>query len=180
MQPAAVKFGLVTILVHWVTALGVVVAAAIGLVSVYTNSTDLTRLATAVHQSIGTALFAVVVFRTLWRLTHPAPPPIAGTPRMQRLAANATHALLYVSLFALPITGYIGLAARGRDITIFGLFDLPHIVPLSRPLSVNAQNMHMYLQYFLYALVLLHVGAALYHHYVMKDGLLRRMWGWPA
>lgn len=180
MQPPAEKFGRVTIVVHWVTAISVLISAIIGLVSVYTNDTETTRLATAVHQSIGAALFVLVLFRTAWRLTHPVPPPLPGTPPMQNFAANAVHALLYVILLALPITGYTGLAARGRDITIFGLFDLPHIVPLSRTLSVNAQNLHMYLQYVLYALVLVHAGAALYHHYVIKDGLMRRMWGLRA
>ena len=180
MHPPAEKFGRVTIVVHWVTAIGVLISAIIGLISVYTNDTETTRIATAVHQSIGITLFTLVIFRSAWRLTHAVPPPVAGTPPAQQLAANAVHALLYVILFALPITGYTGLAARGRDITIFGLFDLPHVVPLSRTLSVNAQNLHMYLQYALYALVLLHVGAALYHYYIMKDGLLRRMWGLRA
>jgi len=175
MQAAAEKFGRVTIFVHWVTAVAVVVAAAFGLTSVYADSTELTRAMTLYHQSLGTALFILVLFRAAWRVTHPAPPPLAGTPAFRRIGAAATHGLLYVMLIFLPLTGYIGLAARGREISIMGLFTLPNMVPVSRPLSVNAQDLHNYGQYVLYALVLLHVGGALYHHYILKDGLMRRM-----
>ena len=156
-------------------AVGIVVAAVLGLTSVYADSADLTRAMTLYHQTLGTTLFGLVLFRAVWRLTHPVPPPLAHTPAGQRIAAAATHALLYVMLIFLPITGYVGLAARGREISMLGFVNLPNIVPLSRPLSVNAQSLHSYGQYFLYALILMHVGAALYHHYVLKDGLMRRM-----
>ncbi len=170
------KFGRVAIYLHWLTAIAMVPAVIFGLVSVYADGAVLTREATLVHQTIGTVIFLLVLFRTTWRLTHPAPPLPPETPRYQKIAATLTHVLLYVTMVAMPITGYLGLAARGRDISMGGLFDLPRLVPLSRPLSVNAQNIHSYGQYVLYALLALHIAAALYHHFIVKDGILRRMW----
>ena len=179
MQPAQGNFGRVTVLIHWLVAAATVVTVICGLTTVYANGAALTRSSLFVHQTIGFGIFLVMIFRALWRVTHPAPPLPGDTPRNQRLAAAATHILLYVTMFALAITGYTGLAARGRDITIAGLFNLPLIVPMDRPLSVTSQALHNYGQYLLYALLALHVGAALYHHFVLKDGLLRRMWFTP-
>jgi cytochrome b561 len=175
MRQPADKYGPIAILLHWLIAAGVVAAVGFGLTTVYADSARVTRATVLIHQSIGTALFALVLFRALWRVTHPAPPLPAAMPRAQKVAAAVTHGSLYVMLFALPITGYIKLAAFGRDITVFGLFNLPNLMPQDRELSVTAQDLHAYGQYVLYALVALHVGAALYHQFVLKDGLLRRM-----
>ena len=176
MQPPTEKFGRVAIFLHWVTAAGMVIAVVFGLICVYADGAEVTRETLLIHQSIGTAVFALVIFRVVWRLTHPAPPLPAETPPSQKIAATMTHALLYATMLALPITGYIALAARGRAISMAGLFDLPRVVPLDRLLSVTAQNLHDYGQYVLYVLLALHIGAALYHHQVLKDGILRRMW----
>ncbi len=176
MQPTQGNFGRVTVLIHWLVALVTVITVICGLVTVYADGAALTRSSLFFHQTIGFGIFLIMIFRTLWRVTHPAPPLPDETPRHQKIAAAATHILLYVTMFALTITGYTGLAARGRDITIAGLFDLPLIVPLDRELSVTSQALHNYGQYILYALLALHVGAAIYHQFVLKDGLLRRMW----
>jgi len=175
MQQRPEKFGRVTIFAHWVTALLVVGSVVLGLVSVYADGAETTRAATLVHQSLGMVIFLLVLFRVIWRLTHPAPPLPATTPRYQTVLSSLTHALLYVTLIALPITGYLGLAARGRDISMFGLFILPNPIPLSRTLSVSAQDLHNNGQYLLYVLVALHVAAALFHYFILKDGVLNRM-----
>ena len=150
-------------------------SVALGLTSVYVDSAETTRTATFFHQSVGTVVLVLAIFRFGWRLGHAVPPLPASMPGYQRVAAAAAHVALYIMLAALPVTGYIGLAARGRPINIFGLFDLPRVVPLDRQLSVFSQNLHAYLQYPFYGLLLLHVAAALYHHYVVKDDILRRM-----
>jgi cytochrome b561 len=175
MQQQPEKFGRVTIFSHWATVLLVVGTVIIGLVSVYADGAETTRAATLVHQSIGVVIFLLVLFRIVWRFTHPTPPLPPTTPRYQKVLARLTHVLLYATLVALPITGYLGLAARGRDISMFGLFILPNPVPLSRELSVSAQDLHNNGQYVLYVLVALHIGAALFHHFVLKDGVLHRI-----
>ena len=176
MQQSNEKFGPVAIFLHWLTALAIAVAVVFGLISVYADGAEMTRTALLIHQSVGFAAFLVVLFRIVWRLTHASPALPDEMPRYQKVAATLTHVLLYVTMLALIVTGYIGLAARGRAISIAGLFDLPRVVPLDRMLSVTSQNLHDYGQYLLYALLALHVGAALYHQFVVKDGVLRRMW----
>ena len=153
-----------------------VACVAAGLVSVYANTAAMTRPALVFHQSIGALILALAIARVAWRVIHPAPPLPAAMPPSHRIAAAATHAVLYISLLAFPVTGYISLAARGRNINMFGLFDLPLVVPRSLSLSADARNLHDFAQYALYALLALHIGAALYHQFVLKDGLLRRMW----
>ena len=114
--------------------------------------------------------------RALVSRTH-RPPALPNTmTSLQRIAATATHACLYAITIAMPITGYISVAARGRETTFFELFVVPSWVPLDRALSNLTETAHRYGQYAVYALVALHVAAALYHHFVVRDGLLRRMW----
>lgn len=180
MQPATEKFpiarfGAVAIALHWLIAAGIVTGVAFGLISGATDTPEVTQSMLAVHSSIGTVVLVLAIFRAAWRLTHPIPAPLPA-PGAQIIAASVTHGLLYFLLFALPVTGYIGLAARGRAITIFGLFDLPRLVPLSRSLSSTSQSLHDNGQYVLYMLLAMHVGAALYHQYVVKDRIMARMW----
>ena len=170
------KFGPVAIFLHWAIAACIVLSVAFGLISGYADSAELTQSTMVVHQSLGVTIFVLALVRVAWRLTHPAPSLPASMPRSQKIAAALTHATLYLILFVMPITGYVGLAARGRPVNIFGLFDLPRVVERSIRTSASFQNVHDNLQYVLYVLLVLHVGAALYHQFVVKDGLLARMW----
>ena len=175
-EKAGERFGPVAIFLHWFIAVCIVFSVAFGLISGYADTAEVTRTTMEVHQTIGVTIFFMALARLGWRLTHPAPKLPAAMPRSQKIAAAITHGTLYLILFALPITGYVGLAARGRPITLFGLFDLPNVVTRSLKTSAAFQNVHNNLQYILYALLILHVGAALYHQFVIKDGLLSRMW----
>lgn len=175
-RAGAQKFGPVAIFLHWAIAACIVLSVTFGLISGFADTAEVTQATLAIHQSVGVTIFALAAVRVAWRLTHPAPPLPPSTPKSQKIAAAVTHATLYVILFALPVTGYVGLAARGRPITIFGLFDLPNVIARSLKTSAAFQNVHNNLQYFLYGLLVLHIGAALYHQFVMKDGLLARMW----
>ena len=180
MQPSIEKpseaFGPGAIFLHWAIAAAMAACVGIGLISDYADTAEVTQSTLVVHQSVGAVIFVLAFARVVWRFTHPPPPLPATMPRSHKIAAAATHATLYAMLFAFPITGYIGLASRGRDISMFGLFSLPRLIPRDIGLSAGSQNLHDYGQYALYGLLALHIGAALYHHYVLKDGLLHRMW----
>jgi len=175
MQPPAQKFGPVPMALHWIMAAGLVLAVIFGLSTVYIDETETSRAALGVHQSLGFVMFLLALARLYWRVTHAPPPPPEGFPRSQRIVSAVTHGTLYLFLLIMPISGYVGLAARRREIPIFGLFDLPHLAPRSFDLSANAQTFHFYASFALYALVILHVGAALYHRFVLKDSILERM-----
>jgi cytochrome b561 len=128
------------------------------------------------HLSLGTLLLLLIVFRVAWRLTHPAPPPLDGIPAWQRWGAGLTHAALYLLLIALPITGWAAASVRGWPVTLFGLFELPALLPPRTRIGFKAGDLHAdMLSWILLALIGLHVVAALYHRFVKRDGVLERM-----
>ncbi|MGE4063894.1 MAG: cytochrome b [Rhodospirillaceae bacterium] len=175
MQRPAEKFGPVAIALHWTIALALILSVLTGLGYAYIDDTRTSRTSLELHQSIGFLIFLLALARLYWRITHTPPPPPTGYTRAQRMAAAVTHATLYLFIIGMPISGYTGLAARGRDIPIFGAFNLPIVTPLSFDLSNSATTLHIYSQYALYVLVVLHVAAALWHHFILKDDVMRRM-----
>nr|WP_281406671.1 cytochrome b/b6 domain-containing protein [Rhizobium sp. P44RR-XXIV] len=89
--------------------------------------------------------------------------------------AHGAHILLYALMILMPLAGYTTSAAGGRDLPWFGLFEWPNLLPLDRPLARAAAEVHEYGAYCLYAVVSLHILAALWHHFFRKDEVLRRM-----
>ena len=161
---------------HWLSALCVITAVAMGLTMmnigpgpVQTNLFDL-------HRSFGTLILALTGGRLIWRLYAPPPPIVPGLPLWQERAARVTHIALYVLLFVVPLVGWTGTSAYGAPISVFGLFVLPAIVEKNKPLSDVLLPTHEILALTLTALFLMHIGAALYHHFIRKDDTLRRMW----
>jgi cytochrome b561 len=125
------------------------------------------------HRSLGVTIFAVVVVRLAWRLTHPAPPSPSGAPRVTELISQVTHGLLYALLLLMPVTGYLQ-SADGRPVSYLGLFNLPQL-PKDKALGDVANVFHHLGQWGLYTLVGLHVGATVWHVAIRRDGLLSRM-----
>ena len=97
-------------------------------------------------------------------------------PAGRALIATVNHWLLYLLLFLMPVTGYLSVVAGGYPLNFFALFDVPRLVWKSEGLGKFTENAHLALQYAVYVLVLVHVAAALHHHLVQRDGVLRRMW----
>ncbi|MDX2144490.1 MAG: cytochrome b [Rhodospirillaceae bacterium] len=175
-QAAPQRFGTVAIALHWIVAGAVVGTVALALYLDTLELGETKNLMLTAHKSVGLTILALMALRVVWRLTHRAPPLPATMTAWQRWAAQATHIFLYVIALAMPVTGYMSVAARGRETTFFGLFRVPEIVPLDRALSNLSENLHTNGQYVLYALVGAHVAGALYHHFIAKDDILRRMW----
>ncbi|MES2174761.1 MAG: cytochrome b [Pseudomonadota bacterium] len=129
-----------------------------------------------VHKSIGLTVLALTLLRIVWRLTHRAPPLPAAMPAWEKGAAHATHFIFYALMLVLPLSGWIMSSAGTRPLNWFFLFDIPKfglgkedaIVTLSR-------SAHELLPWIWAALILIHIGAALRHHLVLKDDVLRRM-----
>jgi cytochrome b561 len=176
MQTTPQRFGLTAIALHWLIA-ALVIATLILAWIMETLDRGATKDAIeAVHKSIGLTILAFTFVRLIWRWGHRAPPLPAEMSRFQRAAAWATHAALYFVAIALPITGYLSEAARGRETKYFNLVSVPQLSPLDRHLSLLMEKVHDYGQYVLYALLAAHVGAALYHRFVLRDRILARMW----
>lgn len=133
------------------------------------------------HKSIGLGLLALVLLRLVWHRISPPPASLTtGIPRWQQRAARAAHAGLYTLMIAAPLSGWIGSAATGITVSFFGLGPLPQIVPASEWLDSAGFLAHAILTKALFALVILHVAAALHRHFSFRDRTLRRMLGWPA
>ena len=126
------------------------------------------------HLELGTAIIAVMIVRIVWRLLRREPDVVEATPSM-RVVARLTHVLLYVLLIVQPVMGWINASARGWHVTLFGTIPLPALSVTDSPLGHAMGDVHQLLAWGLLGLVGLHVFGALYHHFVLRDGVLRRM-----
>lgn len=174
MMTPANRYTPVAIVLHWLMALAIVGAFGVG---VYMS--DLPFSLTRVklynwHKWAGVTILALAALRLLWRLSHrpPADPPM---PAWQARAAHAVHWLLYAAFFAVPLTGWAMSSAKGFPIVWFGVLPLPDFVPKDHDLGELLEEVHAALAWGLAALVLAHLGGALKHHFVDRDGLLARM-----
>src|SRR5713226_1917907 len=152
---------------HWLIAALAVVVVSLGWAMPgaprETESRDLLLL---LHRSLGLSILALMVFRIFWRLRHPAPPLPADFPRVEALAAHADQALLYLLFLVMPLSGYLNAAFAGHSVSFFGLVTIPPLVAENARLSQAAIAVHLAGQFLVYALVGLHVGAALLHRFV--------------
>jgi cytochrome b561 len=128
------------------------------------------------HKSIGLTILLLVAVRLAWRAAHPAPPLPGNFGRVQSGLAFASHWLLYLVLLGMPISGYLLSNAGGYPVALFGTFEVPNVVPHSRSLAEAADWVHVAIgQWLVYALVLLHIAATVFHAAVRRDGVLARM-----
>src|SRR5262245_2553893 len=127
------------------------------------------------HKSVGITILALAVIRLLWRWANPTPALPSTLKPYERTLAGLTHFGLYLLLFAMPLTGWMMTSARGFPVSWFGFFQLPDFVPKNDALYNAMKETHDTLALALFAIVTLHVVAALKHHFVLKDDVLRRM-----
>lgn len=129
-----------------------------------------------VHKSVGLTVLALTLVRVLWRFLHPAPALPASMPQWERRAAQATHVAFYALMILIPLTGWIMTSAGTRPLSWFFLFDVPKFAVTKGDALVGLSAETHEIGAFLWAaLILLHVLAALRHHFILKDGLMRRM-----
>ena len=161
--------------IHWLMAILFIANVALG----YAASTIKPGLAPRpalldVHKSIGVALFVLVLVRLAWRLTHRHAPLPDRFGAATRAGANVVHALLYILMLGMPLSGYVDSIAGGHPFRWFGLFPVPDLLPRDKALSQIGENLHLIGAYAVYALVTLHIIAALWHG-IKRDGVFSRM-----
>ncbi|MHB8846996.1 MAG: cytochrome b [Burkholderiales bacterium] len=127
------------------------------------------------HKWIGIVILLLVVLRLLWRLTHRPPALLAGMPRWQENSAHAVHFVLYGLMLAVPLSGWLMSSALGFQVVLFGVLPLPDLIAANKATGHLLKTVHEWLNYSLLGFVTLHVGAALHHHFILRDGTLRRM-----
>ncbi|MDE1902561.1 MAG: cytochrome b [Alphaproteobacteria bacterium] len=126
------------------------------------------------HMSIGVVILALIAVRFLWRLIANSPLPEPG-PRWQIVTAEATHLLLYALVFVLVFSGWANAVAHNWTITLFWSVKLPAVLPAGAGWVRAIGELHSAIVWVLLGLVGLHVAAALGHHFILGDNVLRRM-----
>ena len=174
-MPSTPRYTGPAIALHWLLAL-----ALFGLFGMGLYMTGLSMSPTRLklynwHKWAGVTVPALSFLRLAWRLTH-RPPADAPMPAWQARAAHAAHVALYVLFFAVPLAGWAYSSAAGFPVVWFGVLPLPDLIAPNRELAEAIKPLHKFLAYTMAAIVLVHVGGALKHQWVDRDGLLRRMW----
>jgi cytochrome b561 len=173
------RYTTVSIVLHWLLAV-----ALVGIFSVGVYMADLPFSPQRLklynwHKWAGVTILVLSALRLLWRLTHRPPAlPTAieqAMPSWQLRAYHATHHALYALFFIVPLVGWAYSSAAGFPIVVFGVLPLPDFVPVSKELAEFIKPWHEITALALAGLVVLHVAAALKHHWIDKDGLLQRM-----
>lgn len=167
------RYDTLTRTLHWLIMLLVVATYGIGLFREVMPKGDARTAVLALHMSLGLALLALMVPRLLNRLVNNPLPPVPMAPPVA-LAARMAHLALYLLLFLLPVVGLLAAWIKGRTVGFFG-WPLPSPFAVDRHLAHTLEEVHEVLGHGLMALSGLHAAAALYHHKVLKDGLLSRM-----
>ncbi|MDF0732007.1 cytochrome b/b6 domain-containing protein [Pseudomonas entomophila] len=172
MKPTA--FHPLARLLHWLMAALILAMLFIG-VSMVSDLSNRHPLLVELHKATGLALLALVLVRIGLRLALPHPPLPADLPPLQRLAASASHRVLYALMLAMPLLGWAMLSAGGYPRPL----QLPAIAPHDLQLYAVLRQAHGWAGYLLFATVLAHLAAALAHALVRRDGVLRSMWPGP-
>ena len=162
---------------HWTIVLLLLVQGTLGLVMV-----NLPKRPNAIpyftfHKSLGLTIFALALLRLAWKWFDKRPDEPSTMPPSQVVAAKLGHALLYILLFLVPLSGWWFDSVEGlRPLYFWGLFDVPHLGAPDPDLKKFAAGVHEYLFWALVVVAAGHVIAALYHQFVVRDGVLARMW----
>ncbi len=167
-------YGLIAIVLHWITALAVTTLFFLGLWMTELDYYDSWyQRGPELHKGMGVLLFLLLLVRISWRGKNPAPQPL-GTHWEKRLA-RITHGLLYGLLLACMICGYLISTADGRPLEVFNWFSLPATLSNLPEQEDIAGEIHEILAYILIGLSSLHALAALKHHFYNRDRTLKRM-----
>lgn len=168
-------FGIVTRLLHWLMAAGILGTFALG-AYIARMEVGLANLwLFGLHKTIGICLLTLALIRLAWRILTPPPGPLPGPAPWEMALARATHRALYVLMVAVPLSGWAYASATGLDVLIFNTVKLPGIAPVSEAWEDALQLLHRLLTWTLLALVGLHVAGAIKRSLIARDGTLSRM-----
>ena len=184
MRNNSARYGTVAMALHWLIAAMVLINIALGLYFTglpqdYPNKS----LFTQSHKSIGLTVLMLSFVRLGWRLMNPQPPLPPGTSNLIRITSKTVHWVFYFLLIAIPLAGWavVSTSPLGIPTQFFWQFIWPHVsflheLPIEqrRALLPYFVNTHNGLAFLALALIVLHVGAALYHHFVRRDRVLMR------
>ena len=160
-------------LMHWVTALALFLMLPFVWVAENFPDGPVRVFWYLLHESAGICIFLLVILRVTWRSVRPPPDPAERQARALNILAGINHWLLYAVLLVMPVTGYM-MAGNGQGVPFLGILTLPGL-PKNDPLGVAANTIHVWTQFAVYGLVMLHLAGTVWHVAIRRDGLLDRM-----
>ncbi len=167
-------YGRGAVIIHWSMFVLVLIVGTLGLL--HDSWPDATQAFWInIHAIIGLAVWLLLIARAVWRWRHPPPALPQEVGEFSRRASAVVHFALYALLFIIPLVGIVTFIWHGR-IFDFGLFQVNFGVKKNRAIFHPTEDWHGYLAYALFALVGIHILAALWHHWIKRDDVLRRMW----
>ena len=176
MSPASPsRYTGVAIALHWIVALLIIGGFSLGLTMADMRVSPTKLQYFSWHKWIGITVFLLALARLLWRLRSPDPALPDSMPRWQRVVAKMSHVLLYVLMLVIPISGWLFSSADGVPVVYLGHIPLPDLVAPDKAFAKTLKGIHHDLNWILLAAVIGHVVAALEHHFIARDDILRRM-----
>ena len=163
------------IALHWLVASLILAAFPLGLVMHDLPLSPLKLKLVSYHKWLGITVFLLVVARLAWRATHTPPLLPSSMPAWQQRAAHGLHHLLYLLLFAIPLSGWLMSSAKGFQTVYLGVLPLPDLIGKDKALGHLLEEVHESLNYGMLALLAVHAAAALKHHFIDRDGVLAQM-----
>lgn len=174
MIPILQRFTPLQRALHWLMALCILAMFFIGVGMVSTLAPKYLPLI-AIHKSLGAVIFVLALIRLAVRWRYGAPPLPVSLPVPMKLAAELSHYILYALMIAMPLLGWGMLSAANYPVVLFGGWHLPMILPQSDSLHTELWSAHYYLAFLFFAVVLMHLAAALFHALVRHDGVFEAM-----
>ena len=166
---------------HWWTVALIAIQVPLGVYMVYrgnvTNFDALTNTLYSWHKTLGMVILLLVIARLTYRFSHGAPADEPTLEWWQKAASHATHWTLYLLLILVPVMGWLGISYYGAR-EVFGLFSIPPLAAPDQSAADRVLTIHRYLGFLTVAVIGAHVGAALFHYIIRKDGVLARMLPW--
>jgi cytochrome b561 len=178
MKNNPTQFAILSRILHWLMAVLLVAMLFIGIAMVASLG-DYHRLV-AIHRPLGILILILAIVRLINRMFTTLPPFPPTMSPLERRIATASERLFYTLMIALPLVGWGMLSAGNYPIVMFGPVHLPAILPASPILFAVLRKAHTILAFLLFATFLAHLSAVLFHTFIIRDGLLRRMALWPA
>lgn len=169
------SWGSIAKLIHWTVVALIIVQIALARIA-DDLPLGMEKLATlARHKSVGITILVLAVLRVLWRWANPTPALPRQMPAWQRGLANASHVGLYAAIFAIPLTGWMMSSAKNYPVSWFNVFQLPDLVGPNERVYEFMHDAHETLVIVMLTFAAVHIAGALKHHFIDRDGVLRRM-----
>jgi cytochrome b561 len=165
-------------IIHWLTAIIVISIIPAGIIMSELDEGPLQNWLFDMHRAFGVVVFFLALCRVLARRFYGVPAPYEGLTRFERIASTAAHHTLLALLFAMPLLGWMMMSTYRAEVSVFGLFTLPNILPENRAVYDVLAEIHEAGGMLMAVIIFVHAGAGLLHYYVRRDSVLQRMLLW--